>query len=60
MPSVPGREEVGDLIRVGNEVLQTVTMLHRRVLGRLAVTAEEVERTLGMEPLTIEEPGEPA
>jgi Zn-dependent protease with chaperone function len=55
LPVVPDREAIGDLVQVSNEVYGKLTTLQRRVLGRLAVIAEEVERTLGMNPVEFEE-----
>jgi hypothetical protein len=56
---VPDPEAIGDLVQASNDVYSKLTTLQRRVLGRLAVTAEEVEGTLGMKPVEVEEQATP-
>ncbi len=51
LPAVPGAEEIGDLLQVASEAMDRIIALHRRVLGRLAATAEAVERAVGLPPL---------
>jgi hypothetical protein len=54
VPSIPDPEAFGGLVQAVNEACARLTTLHHRVLGRLAVTAEEVEGTLGMKPIELE------
>ncbi len=58
LPLIPQNNALGELLQVGEECSGRLTTLHQRVLGRLCVTAEEVERVLGLPPLTI--PDQPA
>lgn len=51
LPLIPDARELVDLYRTAEEATGRVNVLHRRVLGRLAVTAEEVEKVLGLKPL---------
>lgn len=59
LPRVPAVDNVGELCQAAQEVLERVTTLYRRALGRLTVTAEEVERALGLPPLPTPEPKAP-
>ena len=52
LPSIPPKESIGDLTRTAGEAAERIGTLYARVLGRLAVTAEEVERACGLSPLT--------
>ena len=60
LPAVPPREAIGDLdLAAGGEAIDRIVTLYPGVLGRLAVTAEEVELALGLSPLSSgEEEGE--
>jgi predicted Zn finger-like uncharacterized protein len=51
LPIVPGKESIGDLVNAAGEAIEKISTLYLRVLGRLTVTAEEVERALGLPPL---------
>ncbi len=53
LPSVPDSQEIGDIIEIGIEAQGRVIDLHRRVLGRLAATAEAVERAIGLLPVEV-------
>jgi hypothetical protein len=53
LPLIPPKESIGDLVSAAAEAVEKLGTLYTRVLGRLAVTAEEVERALGLPPLTI-------
>ena len=53
LPFVPAADEVGDLLRVAAEAKDRLFDLHRRVLGRLASTAQAVEGTIGLPPLAV-------
>ncbi len=54
LPAIPGPEALGDLVQAGNEACARLATLNHRILGRLAFAAEEVERSLGMEPIALE------
>ncbi|HKM54301.1 MAG TPA: M48 family metallopeptidase [Isosphaeraceae bacterium] len=54
IPSVPDSSAIGDLLRVGETALDRLVPLYARILGRLALAAEEVERALGLPPLECE------
>jgi hypothetical protein len=54
LPAIPDPEAIGELIQAGNDACSRLAVLNHRVLGRLAVAAEAVERTLGMEPIELE------
>jgi hypothetical protein len=55
LPIVPQGDALGDVIEAGGEAIERIGTLYRRVLGRLAVTAEEVERAVGLQPLETAE-----
>lgn len=59
-PVLPQKDEIAELLQVSDQAVEKLLTLHRRVLGRLAVTAEEVERTVGLSPLAVEQPAAPA
>ena len=59
LPEVPPKEAIGDLARVSFEAIDKLGTLYRRVLGRLAVTAEEVEKALNLPPLAVADSNEP-
>lgn len=58
LPIVPDARALGDLYQAADEAVQKITTLYLRVLGRLAVTAEEVERAIGLMPLEVTAPSE--
>jgi Zn-dependent protease with chaperone function len=55
---VPEKNDIGGLMNASGEALDRIAGLYRRALGRLAVTAEEVERALGLLPIRVDQPGE--
>jgi len=59
LPRVPPAENVGELGQAAQDALERITTLYRRALGRLTVTAEEVERALGLPPLPTPDPVTP-
>jgi Zn-dependent protease with chaperone function len=63
LPSVlPEKTDVGSVDEIANTAVDRLFGLYRRALGRLAVTALEVERVLRLEPIVVEEdePREPS
>jgi predicted Zn finger-like uncharacterized protein len=58
LPSVPDGNAVGDLLEVSESTMDRLTPLYARLMGRLSLAVEEVERALGLPPL--EPPGETA
>ena len=57
LPRVPESDNIGELLQATHDALERLTTLYRRALGRLTVTAEEVERALGLPPLNSSRPG---
>jgi Zn-dependent protease with chaperone function len=55
-PNLPEKNDVGGLLETADAALDRLMGLYRRAVGRLTVTAEEVERVLGLEPLAVVEP----
>jgi hypothetical protein len=55
---VPQKDDIGGLLEASGEALNRLAGLYQRAIGRLAVTAEEVERALGLEPIPIDAPAE--
>ena len=53
-PTVPDKNDVGALMQVAEDAIDRLLSLYRRALGRIALTAEEVERVLGLEPINVE------
>ncbi len=53
LPVLPAPEAIGDLLQIGTEAHDRLLNLHRRVLGRLAATAEAVERSVGLPPVEV-------
>ncbi len=53
LPIIPEPEAVGDLMNQGGEAIEKTAVLNRRILGRLAVVAEEVEHAIGLAPITL-------
>ncbi|AGA24550.1 M48 family metalloprotease [Singulisphaera acidiphila] len=58
-PVLPEKNDVGELLETANAAVDRLLGLYRRALGRLTVTAEEVERVLGLEPIAFTEADEP-
>jgi hypothetical protein len=59
--AVPSPDDVDGLLQASGEAIDRLAGLHGRALGRLALAAEEVERTLGLAPIVVEEePADPA
>ncbi|WP_406698223.1 M48 family metalloprotease [Singulisphaera sp. Ch08] len=54
-PVLPEKNDVGGLLETTDAAIDRLFGLYRRALGRLAVTAEEVERVLGLEPIASTE-----
>jgi Zn-dependent protease with chaperone function len=54
--STPSKEDVVALLEASQGALDRLVALYTRALGRLAVTALEVERALGLPPLEPEKP----
>ena len=52
---IPAREDVGGLLDASDAVVNRLANVCGRALGRLALTAEEVERALGLSPIVVEE-----
>ena len=50
VPSLPDKDDVVEVLQAGDEAIDRLGGLYT-ALGRLAVTAEEVERALGLPPL---------
>ncbi len=51
LPAVlPEKDDIGALLEASGEAIDRVAGLYRRTLGRLAVTAEEVETRTGSAP----------
>jgi hypothetical protein len=57
-PVLPEKDDVGGLLDVAGAAIDRLQTLYRRALGRLTVTAEEVERVVGLEPIEIDEANE--
>jgi hypothetical protein len=54
LPAIlPGRNDIAGLLTVSQEAIDRLSVLYVRALGRLAVTAEEVERVLGLSPIAL-------
>src|SRR5262249_12495002 len=53
---LPEKNDIGGLLGASGEVLDRLVGLYRRGLGRLAVTAEAVERALDLPPIPVDEP----
>ncbi|SIO36226.1 MJ0042 family finger-like domain-containing protein [Singulisphaera sp. GP187] len=59
LPAVlPEKNDVGGLLETTDAAIDRLLGLYRRALGRLTVTAEEVERVLGLEPIAVPEADE--
>ena len=60
LPTVlPEKSDVVELLETAGAAIDRLLGLYRRALGRLTVTAEEVERVLGLEPIAIDEGEQP-
>ena len=53
LPAIPEVGAVSDVLGVGTEARDRLFDLHRRVLGRLAATAQAVEQAVGLPPLAV-------
>ncbi|MDG3006903.1 hypothetical protein [Paludisphaera mucosa] len=51
LPRMPRHDSPVELMETADRVQEAVTDLHRHLIGRLAVGAEEVEKALGLDPL---------
>ncbi|WP_165250155.1 hypothetical protein [Paludisphaera soli] len=51
LPVMPPLDSPIQLMQAADQVLDGVTDLHRHLIGRLAIAAEEVEKVLGLGPL---------
>ncbi len=51
--ALPDRNDVAGLLAASQEAIDRLSILYIRALGRLAVTAEEVERALGLAPIPL-------
>ncbi len=49
------QSDIGGLLALAEESSDRLLTLYARALGRLTVTAEEVERALGLEPIRFED-----
>ncbi len=54
-PVIPDKQDIGGLLEGSGEAVNRLAVLYRRALGRLVLTAEEVERTMGLAPIVVEE-----
>jgi len=54
---LPQKDDIGGLLEMSGEALNRLAGLYQRAVGRLTVTAEEVERALGLPPILIDDPG---
>lgn len=54
LPTVPHHEALGDLAEACDAAIEKIVTLNQRVLGRLTVTAELVERAFGLKPVSVE------
>jgi len=58
--TIPQKEDIDGLLQLSDAALDRLSGLYSRALGRLALTAEEVERVLGLSPIEFEDPDEAA
>lgn len=49
--ALPSKDDIGGLFETADAAIDRLMDLYQRALGRLTVTAEEVERVLGLEPI---------
>jgi Peptidase family M48 len=54
-PAIPDQSNVFGLLAAAEAANDRLSSLYARALGRLTVTAEEVERALGLEPIVVDE-----
>ncbi len=60
LPAImPEKEDIGGVMGAAEAACERVVVLYARALGRLTVTAEEVERAMGLEPIKVEAAKEP-
>lgn len=59
LEDLPAMDDLGGIFEAGQSVVETLMVLYARLVGRLVVIAEEVEKLLGLEPLP-EPPEKPA
>jgi hypothetical protein len=57
-PLIPAKDDINGLMEANGEAINRLAGLYGRALGRLALAAEEVERTMGLEPIVVEETGQ--
>lgn len=57
-PQLPEKNDVGELLETAEAAVDRLLRLYHRALGRLTVTAEEVERVLGLAPIVFPEDSE--
>ena len=53
LPAIPANDDVGEIIDASGESVTRIGGLYIRGLGRLVLTAEDVERRLGLAPIKI-------
>jgi Zn-dependent protease with chaperone function len=53
LPSIPDAKAIAELLDAAQTVLDRLLPLYSRILGRLALAAEEVEQALGLAPLEL-------
>jgi Peptidase family M48 len=58
-PILPDKEDIGGIVGAAETAIERVVNLYARALGRLTVSAEEVERALGLEPIETKPAEEP-
>lgn len=54
-PVMPDKQDINGLLEASGEAINRLVMLYRRALGRLTITAEEVERAMGLAPIIVED-----
>ena len=52
--AIPSKEDIDGLLQLSDAALDRLLGLYAQALGRLALTAEEVERVLGLSPIEFE------
>ncbi|MHC5540605.1 M48 family metalloprotease, partial [Singulisphaera rosea] len=57
---LPEKNDIGGLLDVTNMALERLFTLYRRALGRLTVTAEEVEHVVGLKPIVFKKAKAPS
>ena len=51
LPEIPGAKDIDGLIHVASNAIDKTIPMHYRLVGRLMLAAEAVEKSLGLEPL---------